>query len=279
MLHDIEAGYSFSTALSKYPDVFNRIFVNAVRAGEATGKLEEVLLQLADTLEKDQNLSAKIKGALFYPAFILTAMVGVGAFMMVKVIPTLTGIFKEAGADLPVATRMLIWTSDFMIQRWYLVIIIIVALVVLIRAFVQTPQGMLFMSKVQLKMPIFKTMSIQSIMARFSRLLGMRKENKEYSHKSALVAGAMTFFLPCGFTQAMQLYAVSTGSITKGALIMMLFALGTAPGLLGVGGLSSVFKGQKAKLFFMASGIAVIILGIFNISNASKLVFTPGVKV
>lgn len=173
MLHDIEAGYSFSTALSKYPDVFNRIFVNAVRAGEATGKLEEVLLQLADTLEKDQNLSAKIKGALFYPAFILIAMIGVATFMMIKVIPTLTGIFKEAGADLPVATRMLIWTSDFMIQRWYMVIIIVVAAVVLIRAFVQTPQGMLFMSKVQLKMPIFKTMSLQSIMARFARLLGM----------------------------------------------------------------------------------------------------------
>jgi sulfite exporter TauE/SafE/copper chaperone CopZ len=111
-----------------------------------------------------------------------------------------------------------------------------------------------------------------------SRALGIRNENKEYSHKSALLGGAMTFFLPCGFTQAMQLYAVSTGSFTKGAMIMMLFALGTAPGLLGIGGLSSVFKGQKARIFFMGAGIAVIMLGIFNISNASRLVFTPGTK-
>lgn len=111
-----------------------------------------------------------------------------------------------------------------------------------------------------------------------SRMLGMRNENKEYSHKSAMLGGAMTFFLPCGFTQAMQLYAISTGSPTKGALIMLLFALGTAPGLLGVGGLSSIFKGQKAKLFFMASGLAVIALGVFNISNASRLVFTPGAQ-
>ncbi len=111
-----------------------------------------------------------------------------------------------------------------------------------------------------------------------SRALGIRNENKEYSHKSAFIGGAMTFFLPCGFTQAMQLYAVSTGSLTKGALIMMLFALGTAPGLLGIGGLSSVFKGQKARIFFMGAGIAVIVLGIFNISNASRIVFTPGTK-
>ena len=111
-----------------------------------------------------------------------------------------------------------------------------------------------------------------------SRVLGVRKENKEYSHKSAFLGGAMTFFLPCGFTQAMQLYAVSTGNAAQGALIMGLFALGTAPGLLGIGGLSSVFKGQKAKLFFTTAGIAVIFLGVFNISNASKLVFTPGVR-
>ena len=107
-----------------------------------------------------------------------------------------------------------------------------------------------------------------------SKVLGMRKENREYSHKSAFFGGAMTFFLPCGFTQAMQLYAISTGSIAQGALIMGLFALGTAPGLLGVGGLSSIFKGLGAKLFFVTAGLAVIFLGIFNITNASHLVFS-----
>jgi len=108
-----------------------------------------------------------------------------------------------------------------------------------------------------------------------SRLLGIKRETKEYSHKSAVVAGALTFFLPCGFTQAMQLYAISTGSFTQGALIMGLFALGTAPGLLGIGGLSSIFKGQKARTFFMTAGLAVIVLGVFNISNASRLITWP----
>lgn len=108
-----------------------------------------------------------------------------------------------------------------------------------------------------------------------SRLLGIKNEEKEYSHKSAFIAGALTFVLPCGFTQAMQLYAVSTGSFVQGALIMALFALGTAPGLLGVGWLSSAFKGTKAKLFFATAGLAVVLLGVFNISNASSIVFPP----
>lgn len=121
---------------------------------------------------------------------------------------------------------------------------------------------------------IFPALSQKSISLpkSLSRILGIKHETKEYSHKGALVAGAMTFFLPCGFTQAMQLYAVSTGSFMQGMLIMSAFAIGTAPGLLGIGGLSSIFKGKKAKTFFVASGLAVIALGIFNISSASKIV-------
>ena len=104
-----------------------------------------------------------------------------------------------------------------------------------------------------------------------ARLFGLHKEVKEYSHKGAMIMGALTFFLPCGFTQAMQLYAVSTGNFWQGAAIMGLFAIGTAPGLLGIGGLTSVFKGRKARIFFMTAGLAVILLGWVNITNGSRL--------
>lgn len=107
-----------------------------------------------------------------------------------------------------------------------------------------------------------------------SRFFGLNKEQKEYSHKGSFITGALTFFLPCGFTQAMQLYAVASGSFGRGAMIMALFALGTAPGLLGIGGLASVFKGQKAKVFFAGTGLAVILLGWFNIANGSQLLFS-----
>lgn len=96
-------------------------------------------------------------------------------------------------------------------------------------------------------------------------------DTKEYSHTGALLTGAATFFLPCGFTQAMQIYAISTGSFMHGALIMSLFALGTAPGLLGIAGLTSFVKGTFARYFFKAVGLVVIVLGIFNFQSGMTL--------
>lgn len=100
-----------------------------------------------------------------------------------------------------------------------------------------------------------------------SKLLGLHKDMKEYSHSGSCMTGALTFFLPCGFTQAMQLWAVSTGSFASGSLIMMLFAAGTAPGLLGIGGLASLLRGRAARFFFMTAGLVVIGFGLFNLSN------------
>ncbi len=104
-----------------------------------------------------------------------------------------------------------------------------------------------------------------------TRILGIKRHEKEYNHKNSFILGALTFFLPCGFTQAMQVYALSTGSFMTGGLIMALFALGTVPGLLGVGGLTSVVKGSFAKKFFKFAGIAVLFLAFFNISNGARL--------
>lgn len=120
--------------------------------------------------------------------------------------------------------------------------------------------------------PALKDKNI-SLPKSISKFFGLNKEQKEYSHKGSFVTGSLTFFLPCGFTQAMQLYAVSTGSFVQGFLVMSLFALGTAPGLLGIGGLASVFKGKKAKIFFASTGLAVILLGWFNITNGSQIAF------
>jgi sulfite exporter TauE/SafE/copper chaperone CopZ len=104
-----------------------------------------------------------------------------------------------------------------------------------------------------------------------AKLFGANRHEKEYSHKNSIIMGALTFFLPCGFTQAMQLYAVSTGSFTKGAMIMGIFALGTAPGLLSIGGLTSVIKGGAARRFFKVAGVTVILLALFNLSNGLAL--------
>ena len=104
-----------------------------------------------------------------------------------------------------------------------------------------------------------------------SRFFGLNREVKEYSHKNAFITGALTFFLPCGFTQAMQVYAISTGSFTKGAIIMFLFALGTMPGLLGIGGFTSLVKGAFARYFFKFVALVLLILAVTNISNGYNL--------
>jgi hypothetical protein len=92
------------------------------------------------------------------------------------------------------------------------------------------------------------------------------------------VAGGLTFFLPCGFTQAMQIYALSSGNFWSGALIMALFALGTAPALFGLGALTTVFSGKKSQLFFKVVGVGVIILAIVNINSGFRLLGWAGFK-
>lgn len=101
-----------------------------------------------------------------------------------------------------------------------------------------------------------------------ARFLGISEHQKEYSHKTSMLTGALTFFLPCGFTQAMQLYAISTGDFKSGAIVMGAFALGTAPALLGIGGLSSIMKGARARMFYAVVGILVIVFGVYNIQSA-----------
>lgn len=101
-----------------------------------------------------------------------------------------------------------------------------------------------------------------------ARFLGLSEHRKEYSHKASMLTGALTFFLPCGFTQAMQLYAISTGDFKTGAIVMGAFAFGTAPALLGIGGLSSIMKGTAARAFYAAVGILVIAFGVYNVRSA-----------
>jgi sulfite exporter TauE/SafE/plastocyanin domain-containing protein/copper chaperone CopZ len=104
-----------------------------------------------------------------------------------------------------------------------------------------------------------------------AKIFGISHKSKEYSHKNSMILGALTFFLPCGFTQAMQLYAISTGSFASGAFVMGMFALGTAPGLLSISGVTSLVRGSFKERFFKVAGVAVIFFGLFNLNNGYTL--------
>lgn len=166
---EVDNGSRLSDALEKRPNVFSKFYVSVVRSGEASGKLDEVLNYLADEIEKDYDMVSKIKGAMIYPAFIITGLFGVGALMMVFVVPKLTEIFKESGADLPLATRILMKTSDFMVNYWYILIIIIVGLIIFFRFYISRPAGRMQFDYLVLKLPIFGNLFQKIYIVRFAR--------------------------------------------------------------------------------------------------------------
>jgi type IV pilus assembly protein PilC len=167
----VEKGGNLSDALRLNPSVFPPIMVNMVSAGEASGSLEVAFERLAEHFEKDDALKGKIKGALTYPIIVLIVAVLVVVVVMVAVIPEFVTMFEDMGTDLPFATRMMMAGSDFILQRWYILIAIIVAVVVAFKTFKATPTGDMLFSKIAISAPIFSDLVIKENSARFARTL------------------------------------------------------------------------------------------------------------
>lgn len=167
----VEKGGSLSDSFRLNPDVWPPIMINMVAAGESSGSMETSFERLAQHFEKDDALKGKIKGALTYPIIVLIVAVLVIIVVMLAVIPSFSEMFEEMGVQLPFMTRMMMAGSKFMIHRWYVLLIILVALVFGIRAFKATPSGELLFAKIAINMPIFKNLTIKSNAARFARTL------------------------------------------------------------------------------------------------------------
>ena len=168
---DIRGGESLSQAMDKHPKVFSVFYVNVIKAGEATGKLQDVLRYLADHAEREYNLIHKVRGALTYPAAILSLFLTVGVLMMVYVVPQLTSMLEEMGQDLPFTTRVLIGTSKFLKKWIFLVILIIVGLIIGLVRFIKTNKGRFIWDVIKLKIPIFKSLFRKIYLTRFAENL------------------------------------------------------------------------------------------------------------
>jgi len=147
-------GQKLSEALKEWPEVFSSLFCNMIEIGEETGNLEEVLKNLSEQMEKTYNLRAKVKGALIYPAVIVIAMTGIGILMLVMVVPKLSQTFDDLGIELPFSTRIIIFGAEFMIEYWYLFIIMMVVLAIVARVSLKTKKGGKIVDKISLKLPI-----------------------------------------------------------------------------------------------------------------------------
>jgi type IV pilus assembly protein PilC len=168
---EVEGGARLSDALERHPKIFSGFFVNMVRSGESSGQLDQVLEYLADQQEKDYDLAAKIKGAMIYPAFIISAMFIVGFIMMTFVVPKLVSVLQEANVALPLSTRILIAVSGFFERDWWLILSFLALAALGFRAFIQTPSGRYSWDLLKLRLPVFGKLFQGVYVVRFSRSL------------------------------------------------------------------------------------------------------------
>ncbi len=168
---DVDGGLKLSDAMKKH-SMFDNFFVNMVASGETSGKLDEVLSYLADEVEKNYDLQAKIKGAMIYPVFIVGGLILVGIAMMVFVIPNLTSMLTASGQELPLPTKILVGTSNLLIHYYVYLIIVVVALVFGGFYFTKkTNMGMNLVGNIKLKFPVFGKLFQHIYLVRFAGTL------------------------------------------------------------------------------------------------------------
>lgn len=199
---EVDGGAFLSDAFAKRPKIFSDFFVNIVRSGESSGKLDEVLNYLADEMEKNYDMSSKIKGAMIYPVFISVALICVAVVLMIYIIPSLTSTFAESGMELPWATRVIMAASNFLQKYIIMIIIFTIGLVIAIRFYVKTYNGKRIVDILKLRLPVFGVLFKYIYLMRFTRSL------------STLLKGGVTI------TRSLEIVADVVGNIIYRELIL-----------------------------------------------------------
>jgi type IV pilus assembly protein PilC len=169
---EIEAGGTLSESMAKSPKCFNRLYVNMIKAGEAGGALELILQRLADFQERAESLKRKVKGAMIYPAVVITVAVGILTFIMIKIVPEFRKIFIEFDLELPVMTELLVRISDWCVHYWYLIPGIPIAIWLMIKLIRKFKHGRIGWDQFIIKVPVFGSLVEKNILARTTRTLG-----------------------------------------------------------------------------------------------------------
>jgi type IV pilus assembly protein PilC len=170
----VESGSTFSEALAQHPGIFNKLYVNMVKAGELGGVLEIVLARLAEFQEKAEKIKGKVKSAMVYPVVVLTIATLILSFLLVFIVPKFQKIFQDAlpGTPLPGVTLFVIGASNLLISQWYLIVGGIFGVVVGYKVFSATPVGALIIDQTALRLPVFGDLLSKTAISRFARTLG-----------------------------------------------------------------------------------------------------------
>lgn len=168
---EIEKGKTLAETLAKFPKLLPGIYVKMIAAGETSGKLDESLTEIVNQMKKNREMNSKVRGAMIYPAIILLAVLGVGIEMTVFVLPKLLTLFEELNAQLPLATRLLIWLSKFLISYGLWLLLFLVFLIILFFYLKKKPAVRSRLDSLILKLPIFGKISRRLNLARFTLTL------------------------------------------------------------------------------------------------------------
>lgn len=168
MASDIDDGMPFSEVLAKHPDIFDSLSVNMVRAGEVSGTLHKSVTFVADNIEKNYQLSAKIKGALYYPAFVLLVAFVIGFLVVTFILPKITLIIKDMNVPVPWYTSALIWLGDFMNAYWWAVLVVIALSVAGLLYYLKSPEGQKEWEIILLKIPVVGLLAKNVYVTRFA---------------------------------------------------------------------------------------------------------------
>jgi type IV pilus assembly protein PilC len=169
----VSGGTPLSGAFAKYPAIFSNAYVSLCKAGESSGKLDDIMLKLADTMEKDKDVKGKFKTAMIYPSIIVVAMLGVFVLMMVVVVPQLAELYETMSVDLPMMTKIMIGISGFLIGYKFVLIPSVVGGVLVIRSFLSTGKGREFWSELMFAAPVIGAVNKLKEYSLFSRTLSM----------------------------------------------------------------------------------------------------------
>ena len=168
---EIHEGKSFSEALSRYDDIFSKMFISVIKLSEETGQIEENLDILISQFKKEKELKSEVIGALIYPAVITFAMLLVGVAMLILVVPQLTSTFDSVQMDLPAPTRFFMWLGDVVVESWYILLTAIISLGVLLKVSLKTKKGKRLLDSLFLKLPLISNVVKKINSARIARTL------------------------------------------------------------------------------------------------------------
>lgn len=169
VIASVEGGRTLADSFGKHPEVFDKVFLALIAAGEASGTLDQSLTRLANQQEKDEETMSRIRGALTYPVIVLVVILGVMAFMLLTVVPQVAQLYKSLGKELPLLTKLMIALADLAIHWWWLMITALGAAVFFIAQWLKTESGIYTAALVKLNVPLFKNMFRKLYMQRFAR--------------------------------------------------------------------------------------------------------------